>query len=78
MGYVKVSARIYNPRDPSRYVERDVGIAEVEVMGRRGGITVIFGEDEDTPVISVTALESLGLEVDPMKGALKEAKLYLL
>ncbi|MCD6409163.1 MAG: aspartyl protease [Candidatus Verstraetearchaeota archaeon] len=118
MGYVRVSARIYNMRDPSRFVdfegvvdtgavytvvprglleridvevverrrfkafggvvERDVGVAVIEIMGRRGGVTVIFGEEEDTPVIGVTALEALGLEVDPIKGTLKEATLYLL
>lgn len=118
VGYVRVSARIYNMRDPSRFVdfegvvdtgavytvvprglleridvevverrrfkafgevvERDVGVAVIEIMGRRGGVTVIFGEEEDTPVIGVTALEALGLEVDPIKGTLKEATLYLL
>ncbi|MGC8999167.1 MAG: hypothetical protein ACP5JW_07270 [Candidatus Bathyarchaeia archaeon] len=28
-------------------VEREIGIAEVELMGRRGGITLIFGEKDD-------------------------------
>lgn len=42
-----------------REVERDIGIAEVEPMGRRGGITVIFGEGKDTAILGVTALEAL-------------------
>jgi len=59
-------------------VVRDVGIAEVELMGRRGGITVIFGEEKDVAILGVTALEALGLEVDPIKNALKEARLLML
>ncbi|MEM3430481.1 MAG: aspartyl protease [Candidatus Bathyarchaeia archaeon] len=47
------------------YVEKDVGVAEVELMGRNGGITVIFGEEEDVATLGVTDLEALGLEVDP-------------
>jgi len=59
-------------------VERDIGIAEVELMGRRGGITVIFGEEKDTAILGVTALEALGLEVDPIKNTLKKAQLLML
>ncbi|RLE52679.1 MAG: aspartyl protease [Candidatus Methanomethylicota archaeon] len=60
------------------FVERDVGVAEVELMGRRGGITVIFGEEDDLAVLGVTALEALGLEVDPIKNTLREAELLML
>lgn len=59
-------------------VERDIGIAEVELMGRRGGITLIFGEKEDAAILGVTALEALGLEVDPIRNTLKEAQLLML
>jgi len=47
-------------------------------MGRRGGITVIFGEEKDTAILGVTALEALGLEVDPIKNTLKKAQLLML
>lgn len=60
------------------FVERDVGVAEVELMGKRGGITVIFGEEDDLAVLGVTALEALGLEVDPIKNTLREAELLML
>ncbi|MGC8608019.1 MAG: aspartyl protease family protein [Vulcanisaeta sp.] len=60
------------------YVERDVGEAGLVVMGRRRIVPVIFGETEDTIVIGVTALEIFGLEVDPVRGTLKEAELLLL
>lgn len=59
-------------------VERDIGVAEIELMGRRGGITVIFGEEEDAAILGVTALEALGLEVDPIRNTLKEAQLLML
>jgi len=59
-------------------VEREIGIAEVELMGRRGGITLIFGEKEDEAILGVTALEALGLEVDPIRNTLKEAQLLML
>ena len=60
------------------YVERDVGAAIVEVMGRRGAVTVIFGEERDVNVLGVTALEALGLEVDVIRGTLKETEQLLL
>lgn len=60
------------------YVERDVGEIGVEVMGRRRTVTVIFGESDDMIVLGVTALEALGLEVDPVRGTLREAELLML
>jgi len=59
-------------------VEREIGIAEIELMGRRGGITIIFGEEKDISILGVTALEALGLEVDPIKNTLKESQLLML
>jgi predicted aspartyl protease len=59
-------------------VERDIGVAEIELMGRRGGITIIFGEERDAAILGVTALKALGLEVDPIKNVLKEAQLLML
>lgn len=50
----------------------------MEIMGRRRTVTVIMGEDEDQVILGVTALESFGLEVDPVRGTLKEVELLLL
>lgn len=55
-----------------------MGEVGIELMGRRQIITVIFGETDDTTVLGVTALESFGLEVDPVRGTLKEAELLML
>ncbi|MEM2849183.1 MAG: hypothetical protein QXI36_02780 [Candidatus Bathyarchaeia archaeon] len=50
----------------------------MEILGRRRIVTVIMGDDGDQVVLGVIALESFGLEVDPVKGTLKEAGLLLL
>ena len=60
------------------YVERDVGEVGMVLMGRRRVVPVIFGEEGDPAVVGVTALEIFGLEVDVVRGVLKEAELLLL
>jgi len=60
------------------FVERDVGEVGVLLMGRRRTVTVIFGEGDDVAVLGVTALEAFGLEVDPVRGTLREAELLML
>jgi clan AA aspartic protease len=49
----------------------DVGGAHVEFMGDYTFATVIFGTDEAEPILGVTALESVGIEVDPRSQSLK-------
>ncbi len=39
---------------------------------------MIFGEERDVNVLGVTALEALGLEVDVVRGTLKETEQLLL
>ena len=58
------------------YVGKDVGGAIIEVMGRRGAVTVIFGEERNVSVLGVTALETLGLEVDVVRGRLRRLSNY--
>lgn len=61
-----------------RVIERQLGIAEIEVGGETAHSNVIFGEDKDASVLGVTALEELGLQVDPLSGELKPMELLLL
>ena len=61
-----------------RIIERHLGIAEIEVRGETAHSNVIFGEDEDASVLGVTALEELGLQVDPVTRELKPMELLLL
>jgi len=46
-------------------------MAEIEFMGEIVGSTVIFGADDTEPILGVTALESVGIEVDPRSQRLK-------
>jgi clan AA aspartic protease len=62
--------RIYELAD-GREVTLEVGGAEIEFMGDRAWTTVIFGADDAEPILGVTALESVGIEVDPRSQRLK-------
>ena len=63
-----------------RPIEREVGGVDVEVDGYRppSPIPVIFGEADDGAVLGVTALESMGLKVDPTAGTLEPTDLLML
>lgn len=62
--------RLYELADGSD-VTLDVTVAEIEFMGETVGATVIFGPDDAEPILGVTALESVGIEVDPRSQRLK-------
>ena len=49
----------------------NVAGADIEFMGEYVGTTVIFGDDDAEPLLGVTALESVGIEVDPRNQQLK-------
>ena len=49
----------------------DVTVAEIEFMGEVVGGTVIYGQSNAEPLLGVTALESVGIEVDPVSQRLK-------
>ena len=52
-------------------VEYDFGLAEIEFMGELTSGRVIFGPDDAEPLLGVTALESVGILVDPANRTLK-------
>ena len=58
--------------------ELDECVGVVEVMGRKAYVHMLVSNDVDTVLIGATTLETLGLEVDPVTGRLKEATTYLL
>ncbi len=49
----------------------EIGVAKVDFMGEVVGATIIFGQDDIEPILGVTALESVGIEVDPQNQRLK-------
>ena len=47
-------------------VERDLGHAAVRIGGHTAFLNVVFGDAGDPTLLGLTALESLGLAVDPV------------
>jgi len=58
-------------------VKLDECLGVVEVMGRRAYSHILVSEDIDTPLIGTVTLETLGFEVDPITGELREARVFL-
>ena len=52
-------------------LKMEITVAEIEFMGETVGGTVLFGEADTEPLLGVTALESVGIEVDPTNQRLK-------
>jgi len=59
-------------------IEREVGGAVYKVDRYQGYASVVFGVDEDKPLLGVTALEEMGLQVDPVTKQLRPIELLLL
>ncbi len=70
LGLKRRGQRTYELADGSE-IALPVTVAEVEFVGERVGATVIFGPDDAEPIVGVTALESVGIEVDPRSQRLK-------
>jgi clan AA aspartic protease len=52
-------------------ITREIGAALVEFMGEMVAVNIIFGADDVEPILGLTALESVGIEVDPRNQRLK-------
>ena len=59
-------------------VSRDIGIAAMSYDGAESGVTVVFGAVDDPPIMGVTALETLGFEVDPVNGRLNRVDMLVM
>ncbi len=59
-------------------IEREVGGALYKVGKHEGYASVVFGLNDDKPLLGVTALEEMGLQVDPVTRKLKPLELLLL
>ena len=70
IGLTPKGQRVYELADGSE-LRMDVTAAQVEFMGEFVGATIMFGEVDAEPLLGVTALESVGIEVDPRNQALK-------
>ena len=52
-------------------VEYPFGLAQIEFMGEVTAGRVIFGPEGTEPILGVTALESVGITIDPTNQTLK-------
>jgi len=60
-----------------QFIERNVGEARFFFEGRKAVSPVVFGEEGDAAVLGVVALESMGLEVDPVRKRIRPTRLIL-
>jgi predicted aspartyl protease len=59
-------------------VSREVGGIIMSYGGSVAGVTVVFGEEDDPAIMGLTALESLGYQVDSVTGKLTPSEMLLL
>ena len=69
----KRKLRVYG----GQIIEREVAAALIKYGNVKAGVTVLFAEEKDTPVLGATALEALGYQVDPITKQLKPAELLM-
>ncbi len=69
-GFLPQGRTAYELAD-GRVVEYEFGAAQIEFMGELTWGRVIFGPDQAEPLLGVTALESVGILVDPANKTLK-------
>lgn len=70
IGLVPERQRNYELADGTA-LKLDITGAMVEFMGDIAWSTIIMGPDDAEPLLGVTALESVGIEVDPINQTLK-------
>ncbi len=64
------SQRTYELADGNE-LKMDITTGDIEFMGEIVGGTIIMGDPDTEPILGVTALESVGIEVDPQNKTLK-------
>ncbi len=74
---LEATGRAFFETADGRTLERPIGDALVECESSRGFVGIVFARAGDTPVLGVTALQRLGLEVDPVRRVLRRADRYL-
>ena len=67
IGVVPVGRMAYELADGSAH-EYEFGLARIEFMGEVTAGRVLFGPDGVEPLLGVTALESVGITIDPVRG----------
>lgn len=70
IGLKPKAQRTYELADGSE-VKMDITTGDIEFMGEIVGGTIIFGAPGIEPILGVTALESVGIDIDPRNQKLK-------
>ena len=65
-----VGTMVYELADGTKH-EYAFGLVEIRFMGEITAGRVVFGPDDVEPVLGVTALESVGITIDPISRTLK-------
>ena len=63
--------RFYETAD-GRQIRMEFAIARIEFMGDLTAGRIIIGDEDAEPLLGLTALESAGIEVDPINQRLKK------
>ncbi len=58
-------------------ISRATGTVDLTYGGEVAGVTAVFGEEGDPTIMGVTALESLGFNVNPVAGELDRAEMLI-
>ena len=70
IGLKPKAQRTYELADGSE-IKMDITTGDIEFMGEIVGGTIIFGNPGIEPILGVTALESVGIDIDPRSQKLK-------
>ena len=70
IGIKPIGQRVYELADGSE-VRLDITTEAIEFMGEVVDGTIVFGEVDAEPLLGMTALASVGIEVDPRNQTLK-------
>lgn len=70
IGLKPKAQRTYELADGSE-IKMDITTGDIEFMGEIVGGTIIFGAPGSEPILGVTALESVGIDIDPRNQKLK-------
>jgi len=70
IGVQPIGTTVYELADGSVH-EYPFGLVEITFMGEVTAGRVIFGPDNAEPILGVTALESVGITIDPANRTLK-------
>ena len=68
----KDAYELANNAKNNKVVEYPYGFARVTFMGSETVTRIIFGEEDCEPILGVVALESVGIDVDPVTKTLRK------